>query len=96
MELREQGLVKRIGISIYTESDLQDINTELLNVVQLLHHLDQRLLENGTIARLQQILIHARACLQGLILTSTEKWPWVKTEVKQQQSRFIDFAKKRG
>ena len=53
-DLRDRGLVDRIGVSIYTSNDLEGIDLEILDLVQLpLSLLDQRLLLDGTISRLR-------------------------------------------
>lgn len=85
ISLRKRGCVQRLGVSIYTAEDLDDVNPVLLDLVQLpLSLYDQRLIQDGTVARLhsQGIAIHARSIyLQGLLLSSTEQWPlWVRPE----------------
>ena len=73
LSLRERGLVNRLGVSIYSEEDLQYVNPSLLDLVQLpLSLFDQRLIHNGTVSRLraQGVAVHARSLyLQGLLLT---------------------------
>lgn len=85
--LRERGVVRRIGVSIYCAEDLEGVNPALLDLVQLpLSLLDQRLLLDGTVARLRSrgTAIHARSLyLQGLLLTPALQWPdWVSPEVR--------------
>jgi len=108
LNLRQQGLVQRIGVSIYSANDLDGVNPALLDLVQLpLSLFDQRLKQNGTLNRLkaQGTAIHARSIyLQGLLLTPAAKWPsWVKPDVrahhhalealaKQRHCRLIDLA----
>ncbi len=99
--LRESGLVQRIGVSIYTSEDLEEVNQELLDVVQLpLSLFDQRLLEDGTIARLyaRGTAIHARSLyLQGLLLTPAVQWPgWVSLKVRAHQQALESLAVQRG
>ena len=101
LSLRERGLVQRLGVSIYTAEDLDGVDPALLDMVQLpLSLLDQRLLENGTLARLRSrgTAIHARSLyLQGLLLTSAEQWPhWVSPEVLAHQQALETLAKERG
>ena len=100
LELRDRGLVQRIGVSIYTAEDLEGLNPKLLNLVQLpLSLFDQRLLQNGTIARLrtQGTAIHARSLfLQGLLLTPAAQWPsWVSPEVRAHQQALEALAEQR-
>lgn len=108
LNLRQQGLVQRVGVSIYSAKDLDGVNPALLDLVQLpLSLFDQRLKQDGTLARLrsQGTAIHARSIyLQGLLLTPAVEWPsWVKPEVlahhqalealaKQRHCRLIDLA----
>ena len=99
--LRERGLVKRLGVSIYGVEDLKCVNPLLLDLVQLpLSLFDQRLLQDGTIARLRSrgTAIHARSLyLQGLLLTPASQWPsWVSGEVIAHQHALEAFAESRG
>ena len=77
--LRERGLVGRIGISIYDATDLDGLPLDRLQLVQLpLSVYDQRLILDGTIARLHDlgIAVHVRSVLlQGLLLQTPEHWP---------------------
>ena len=79
LDLRDRGAVRRLGVSIYTDQDLNGVNPALLDLVQLpLSLFDQRLLQNGTISRLRAngTAIHARSLyLQGLLLTPAAQWP---------------------
>ena len=98
--LRERRLVQRIGVSIYAAEDLDGVNPALLDMVQLpLSLYDQRLLQNGTLARLraQGTAIHARSLyLQGLLLTPAAQWPrWVSPEVRNRQQALEALAKQR-
>ncbi len=101
LSLRQQGLVQRIGVSIYSAKDLDGVNPALLDLVQLpLSLFDQRLLGNGTLARLRACgtAIHARSLyLQGLLLTSAPRWPrWVSAEVRAHQQALEALAEQRG
>ena len=77
--LKDRGLVKRIGVSIYEESDLYHIPLNKIQVIQLpLSVYDQRLLKEGIISKLQEnnISIHVRSIfLQGLLLEKSSNWP---------------------
>jgi len=99
--LRERGLVRRIGVSIYAAEDLEGVNPALLDLVQLpLSLLDQRLLQNGTLAllRARGTAIHARSLyLQGLLLTPAAQWPtWVSAAVRAHQQALEALAEQRG
>tara|TARA_B100000212_G_scaffold329170_1_gene294107 strand:- start:335 stop:1228 length:894 start_codon:yes stop_codon:yes gene_type:complete len=78
-EMRSHGKIKRIGISIYEESDLDDIPLQNIQVVQMpISIYDQRLLKNSFINRLLEnnISIHIRSIfLQGLLLQKSINWP---------------------
>ena len=101
LSLRDRGLVQRLGVSIYTAKDLEGVNPALLDLVQLpLSLLDQRLLQDGTLARLRAAgtSIHARSLyLQGLLLTPAAQWPpWVSPEVRANQHALEALAQERG
>lgn len=95
--LRQRGLVQRLGVSIYQADELKAVSPALLDVVQLPISLyDQRLLRDGTVARLRSngIAIHARSIyLQGLLLKPAEQWPsWVHPEVQAHQRSLETLA----
>jgi aryl-alcohol dehydrogenase-like predicted oxidoreductase len=99
--LRERGLVRRLGVSIYESCDLDGISPELLDLVQLpLSLYDQRLLSDGTIARLraQGTAVHARSLfLQGLLLTPKVNWPgWVAASDREHHATLEKVAANRG
>ena len=99
--LRERGVVQRLGVSIYASEDLDGVNPALLDLVQLpLSLFDQRLLQDGTLARLRArgTVIHARSLyLQGLLLTPAAQWPsWVSPEVRAHQQALEALAEQRG
>lgn len=79
LSIKERGLTKKIGISIYETSDINSYFIELFDVVQLpLSLYDQRFLNNGLLQKLKHknIEIHARSIfLQGLILERNKNWP---------------------
>jgi len=101
LSLRDRGLVQRLGMSIYAAEDLEGVNPGLLDLVQLpLSLLDQRLLQDGTLASLREggTAIHARSIyLQGLLLTPAEKWPpWVPLDVRAHQQALEALAQETG
>jgi len=101
LSLRERGLVQRLGVSIYSAEDLEGVNPAFLGLVQLpLSLLDQRLLQDGTLARLRNggTAIHARSLyLQGLLLCPSSQWPpWVHPEVRANQHDLEKLAQERG
>jgi len=101
LSLRERGLVRRLGVSIYGPDDLDGVAPDLLDLVQLpLSLYDQRLLADGTIARLraQGCAVHARSLyLQGLLLSPAGSWPaWVDPAAREHHARLEQFAIDRG
>lgn len=97
--LKNTGKVKQLGASIYKSTDLECVPKELLDIIQLPISLyDQRLLLDGTVARLKSkgCTIHARSLfLQGLLLTSHERWPeWVHQEDRAHHGRLEDTVHK--
>jgi aryl-alcohol dehydrogenase-like predicted oxidoreductase len=77
---RTQGLVKRIGVSVYDTAETNAILARFSpDLVQLpLNALDQRLLRDGTIERLavRGIAVHVRSIfLQGLLLQDPAEIP---------------------
>lgn len=78
-DVRDQGLTHRIGVSIYTDTELDHLPLKDLQIIQLPCSLyDQRLIENHTVDHLQQqgVALHARSLyLQGLLVTPSCRWP---------------------
>ena len=101
LSLRKRGLVQRLGVSIYEAADLDGLNPKLLELVQLpLSLFDQRLLQDGTVARLRSggSAIHARSLyLQGLLLKPAVQWPhWMKSKVRRHKEELEALADKKG
>lgn len=99
--LRNRGLVKRLGVSIYTSDDLEGVNPELLDLVQLPVSLfDQRLLQDGTVTSLRArgTAIHGRSLyLQGLLLIPADEWPnWVSPKMRNHHKKLEILAQKWG
>jgi len=100
LELRNHGFVRRLGLSIYSSDELDNVNPQLLDLVQLpLSLYDQRLLQDGTVGYLRSLgsAIHARSLyLQGLLLTPSSLWPtWMSDQVRAQHERLEDLASER-
>ena len=79
-DLKSQGFVKKIGISVYTSSQIRKaLDLFKPDIIQLpINVLDQRLIQDGTIDHLSRlgIEVHARsAFLQGLLLMSIDEIP---------------------
>lgn len=80
MELKRSGTVAKIGVSAYDRAQIEFAQAALpLDAVQVpLNLLDQRLLQDGTLARLrhENVEIHARSVfLQGVLLADPARLP---------------------
>ena len=78
--LRSEGRVSKIGVSVYTGSQIDDVLSRFEpDLIQLpINVLDQRLVRGGQLKRLKDrgVEIHARSIfLQGLLLMQPEKLP---------------------
>lgn len=79
-DLKQKGLVEKIGVSVYTALQIDKILENFqIDIVQLpINIFDQRLLISGHLSKLKKrgVEIHARsAFLQGLLLMSPETLP---------------------
>ena len=79
-EFRDQGLVKKIGVSVYAPKELEAVlSLTKLDLVQApLNLVDRRLETSGWLRRLKDldVEVHTRsAFLQGLLLTRAEALP---------------------
>jgi aryl-alcohol dehydrogenase-like predicted oxidoreductase len=78
-EVQEKGLVRKIGISIYSPTELEKTKKYRYDIVQAPYSIvDQRLATSGWLKRLkdQQCEVHARSIfLQGLLLMSRKSIP---------------------
>ena len=96
-ELKRKGLIEKIGVSIYSNCDVNKILKKISpDIVQLpLNIFDQRLLINGTIELLKSkgIEIHARSLfLQGLLLM--ENIPSYFSQWEDEINSWKDFCHK--
>ncbi len=78
--LKQAGKVKKIGVSVYDNKQLQSILENFdIDIVQLpFNILDKRLIDSGMLVKLQNrgIEVHARSVfLQGLLLMSNQDRP---------------------
>lgn len=94
---RDSGRVGKIGISVYDADQIDAVCARFrVDVIQLpLNVLDQRLITNGSLARLKErgIEIHARsAFLQGLLLMGREVRPERFSPYSPVLDRFTDLA----
>lgn len=80
MKLKSQGLIQKIGVSVYDSDQIQSV-LEICkpDLVQLpINVLDRRLLKDGSLKKLKEqgVEIHARsAFLQGLLLMKPDEIP---------------------
>lgn len=99
--LLARGLVKRIGVSIYDASELDELPLDRLQLIQLpLSLYDQRLLQDGTVSQLKSlgIAIHARSVfLQGLLLQIPEAWPgFLSQEFREHHAECMEQLRQNG
>lgn len=100
-ELRDAGLVRKLGVSIYDREELDVARSLLpLDVVQLpLNALDRRLLLDGTLAALagEGVEVHVRsAFLQGLLLMDPEELPARLGAARAPLRRFRELGERHG
>ena len=98
-ELRADGKVRKIGVSVYNKDEIESITSRFsVDLIQIpINVLDQRLLKSGVLGRLKQkgIEIHARsAFLQGLLLQSPEKLPAFFKPAQDLLAAFHETARK--
>jgi aryl-alcohol dehydrogenase-like predicted oxidoreductase len=98
---RERGLVKKIGVSAYTQLEIDRV-LELfpIDIVQVpLNIFDQRLIKTGYLRKLkdQGIEIHVRSSfLQGLLLMPPDKLPDEFDSVRGHLKSIVLAAKEKG
>lgn len=94
-ELKTEGMVKKIGVSVYTSAQIDMILDRFdIDIIQLpINVLDQRLLMSGHLAKLKNdgIEIHARsAFLQGLLLIEPAALPSYFDSIKPHLKQYRD------
>lgn len=100
-EMKQQGLIQKIGVSVYTEQQIERV-LDLYNIdlIQLpINIFDQRLLKNGYLKRVKQqgIEIHARSIfLQGLLLMSLEELPAFFSPIYEHVVKYHHFLRQHG
>lgn len=99
-ELKSRGLVKKIGVSIYTEEELNKLfdrySFDLLQVPVNVY--DQRLIVSGCLRDLAQsgVEIHARsAFLQGILLMEPDDLPASLSEFRPHHEKYMLALKKK-
>jgi aryl-alcohol dehydrogenase-like predicted oxidoreductase len=100
-ELKQNGLVKKIGVSVYTAKQIDRVLDKFtIDLIQLpVNVLDQRLLVSGHLARLKAagIEVHARsAFLQGLLLMDPAALPPYFDSIKRHLTDYHRTLQLRG
>jgi len=95
--LKQQNIVDKIGISVYSPKQLEEIIASFnIDTVQLpLNFFDQRFLQNDLLDRLKQknITVHARSVfLQGLLLMEQNNIPDYFQPYRKLLHSFIQLA----
>ncbi len=92
-ELKGAGLVKKIGVSVYTSAQIDRVlDSYKVDLVQLpINVFDQRLIQSGHLAALkkQGIEIHVRSVfLQGLLLMDADNLPNYLTSARPHLKKY--------
>lgn len=100
-ELKQRGVVEKIGVSIYTAEHIDRILEKYsIDIIQVpINVLDQRLLHSGHLARLKEagVEIHARSIfLQGLLLMEIDALPQYFRGISEHLSRYRAEIEKQG
>lgn len=100
-DLREAGLVKKIGVSVYSGAEIDSVlNRHPIDLIQVpVSVLDQRLVVSGHLQRLQErgVEVHARSVLlQGVLLMEPDELPAEVAGLRGDVQRFRDFAAAHG
>jgi len=93
LDLKHQGLVKKLGASVYTAEQIDRLLEQYeLDLIQLpVNILDQRLVASGHLAKLKRagVEIHARSVfLQGLLLMEPDTLPPYFEPVREHLRRY--------
>ena len=99
--LKQQGLVKKIGVSVYNNQQIDYVLDNFsIDLIQLpINILDQRLINDESLVKLKKhnVEIHARsALLQGLLLMSINAIPSWFEPIKDTLKLFHEEAKKQN
>lgn len=99
LKIKKEGLIKKIGISIYNFKDLPKILNEFkLDIIQLPYNLFDRRLENKKLLKLlkkKNIEVHVRSVfLQGLLLKQINSIPKKFYKFKKDLIKLENYSKK--
>ncbi len=97
-DLQTQNLINRIGVSVYSPSDLNCLPLKSLQIIQIpLSIYDQRFMQNDYLSELssQELSIFVRSSfLQGLLLQSFDYWPdFLSSSFKLHHEKFSKVVK---
>jgi aryl-alcohol dehydrogenase-like predicted oxidoreductase len=100
-ELKRDGLVKKVGVSVYVADELEAVLANFVpDIVQLPSSaIDQRLLRSGWLARLEAMGVetHVRSIfLQGLLLMPAGRRQARFAEYQEELDRFGQFCASHG
>ncbi len=100
-ELKREGLVDKIGVSVYDGGQIDRILERYeIDLIQLpVNALDQRLLDSNHLVKLKEVgvEIHARSVfLQGLLLMDIDQIPVFFDPIKPLLNKYKDFLNKNG
>lgn len=100
-ELKQKGLIEKIGVSVYTALQIDKIlNHFPIEIIQLpINVLDQRLLLGGHLSMLKAagVEIHGRsAFLQGVLLMEPDRLPLHFDAVKKHLKQYHESIRLRG
>lgn len=100
-KLKEEGLVKKIGVSVYTAEQINRILERYqIDLIQLpVNVLDQRLILSGHLLELKKakVEVHARSIfLQGLLLLNPEELSNYFDSIKTHLNGYHEFIKQQG
>ena len=98
LKLKQQGLVEKIGVSVYTGLQIdQVLDLFSIDLIQLpINVFDQRLLQSGHLQKLKSasVLIHARSVfLQGLLLMGLQEIPVYFDTIREKLESYHAFIK---
>ena len=100
-EIKNRGLVEKIGVTVYTSAQIDLVLENFdIDLIQLpVNVLDQRLIRNGYLDRLNRmgIEIHARsAFLQGLLLMNPAEYAPFFQPLRSQMVSYFEFIAQKG
>ena len=102
VDIKEQGLVKNLGVSVYGPEEVEGIDWKTFSMIQIPYSIyDQRFELSGHISSLSQmgVQVFARSIyLQGLILARDDLlFPeWVDGSTRKHHVNFVEACKKKG